>query len=182
MSTVRPPESGRTESGTAESDARRGGAYAAIPTQPHGAREHEQRGTREPGHGREHGDEQGIGELVSRATQQLSDLVRAELRLAVAELKDKGKHAGTGAGLFGAAGLVALFGAGALVACVIALLALAMPVWVSALIVGVVLLAIAGVLALMGRGQTKRAVPPVPEGAMDSTRQDVAEIKGRAHR
>jgi uncharacterized membrane protein YqjE len=140
----------------------------------HGAVEH--------GRGREHGDGQGVGELVSRATQQLSDLVRAELRLAVAELKDKGKHAGTGAGLFGAAGLVALFGAAALVTAVIAVLALVMPVWVSALIVGVVLLAVAGVLALMGRGQTKRAVPPVPEGAMESTRQDVAEIKGRAHR
>src|SRR5688572_20384074 len=60
--------------------------------------------------------EPGTGELVRQATQQVSDLMRAELRLAVAELKDKGKHAGTGAGLFGGAGLVALYGVGALLA------------------------------------------------------------------
>ncbi|MFB4319564.1 phage holin family protein [Actinomadura sp. 21ATH] len=177
MSTVRPPESGRTESGgTAGAEARgHGGAYAydaSVPAQPRGSEQTTGR----------RGHDEGVGELVSRATQQLSDLVRAELRLAVAELKDKGKHAGTGAGLFGAAGLVALFGAGALVAAVIAVLALVMPVWVSALIVGVVLLAIAGVLALMGRGQTKRAVPPMPRDAMESARQDVTEIKERAHR
>ncbi|MFC5745219.1 phage holin family protein [Actinomadura rugatobispora] len=125
---------------------------------------------------------EGVGELVSRASQQVSELVRAELRLAVMELKDKGKHAGTGAGLYGGAGLVALYGVGALIAAVIAALALVLPVWASALIVGAVLLVIAAVLAAMGRSQTKRAVPPKPEQAMDSARRDVAEIKERAHR
>lgn len=177
MSTVRPQESGRTEPvRTTEADARHGGAHAyqaSVPAQPDLRAEPD--GQAAGGQG------EGVGELVSRATQQLSDLVRAELRLAVAELKDKGKHAGTGAGLFGAAGMVALFGAGALVAAVIAALALALPVWASALIVGAVLLAIAGVLALMGRKQTRRAVPPMPENAMESARQDIAEIKGRAH-
>jgi len=123
---------------------------------------------------------ESVGVLVSRATQQVSDLVRAEMRLAMAELKDKGRHAGRGAGLFGGAGLVALYGAGALLAAVIAALALVLPVWAAALIIGVALLALAGLLALMGRGETRHAVPPTPERAMSSARQDVAEIKERA--
>jgi hypothetical protein len=125
---------------------------------------------------------ESVGVLVSRATQQLSDLVRAEMRLAVTEIKDKGKHAGLGAGLFGGAGLVALYGVGALLAAAIAALALALPVWLSALTIGAALLLVAGVMALMGRAQTKRAVPPKPERAMDSTRRDVVELKERAHR
>jgi hypothetical protein len=123
---------------------------------------------------------EGVGELVTRATRQLSDLVRAEMRLAAAELKDKGRHAGRGAGLYGGAGLVALYGAGALVAAAIAALALVMPVWLAALIIAVVLFVVAGVLAMMGRKQTRQAVPPKPERAMDSARQDVQEIKERA--
>jgi hypothetical protein len=134
-----------------------------------------------PGHtDGHHNGGQSVGVLVSRATQQLSDLLRAELRLAVAELKDKGKHAGRGAGLFGGAGLVALYGVGVLLAAAVAALALVLPVWLSALIIGVVLMVIAGVLALMGRAQTRRAVPPTPERALDSTRKDVVEIKERA--
>lgn len=123
---------------------------------------------------------ESVGVLVSRATQQLSDLLKAEMRLAVAELKDKGKHAGRGAGMFGGAGLVALYGVGALLTAAIAALALVLPVWASALIIGAVLLVIAGILALMGRAQTRQAVPPTPERAMSSTRQDVVEIKQRA--
>lgn len=134
---------------------------------------------RAPGHPN---GEEGVGELVSRATRQVSDLLHAEVRLAVTELKDKGRHAGRGAGLFGGAGLVALYGAGALVAAAIAAIALALPVWLAALIVGVALLVVAGILALMGRMDTRQAVPPTPERAMDSTRKDVAEIMGRAHR
>ncbi|MGK5556286.1 phage holin family protein [Actinomadura kijaniata] len=126
--------------------------------------------------------EQSTGELVSQATQQLTDLVRGELRLAVAEMKDKGRHAGKGAGLFGGAGLVALYGAAALVAAVIAALALVWPVWASALLVGAVLLAVAGVLALVGRKQMAQAAPPLPEQAIDSTKQDLDQIKESAHR
>jgi hypothetical protein len=166
MSTVRPPESGMRTEGPVAGDGH--GAYAYRPPEqrvPVGL----------------NGGE-SVGELVSRATRQVSDLVRAEMRLAAVELKDKGRHAGRGAGLFGGAGLVALYGAGALIAAIIAALALVMPVWLSALIVAVALFALAGVLALMGRKQAKQAVPPTPEFAMDSTRQDVAEIKERAHR
>jgi MFS family permease len=124
----------------------------------------------------------GVGELVNRASQQISELIRAELRLAVAEIKGKGRHAGFGAGLFGGAGVVAAYGGGAVVAAVIAALALAMPVWVAALIVGVILLAVAGVLALTGRKQLSQALPPIPEQAADSAKADIHEIKERAHR
>ena len=126
--------------------------------------------------------EQGVGELVAQASQQISDLVRQEMRLAMIEIKDKGRHAGKGAGMFGGAGAVALYGVAALVLAAIAALALVLPLWASALIVGVILLIVAAALALAGRSQVKQAMPPVPREAMDSARQDVAEIKGRVRR
>ena len=123
-----------------------------------------------------------IGELVSRLSQQVSQLVRDELQLALAELKQKGKHAGIGAGLTGAAGLISLFGLGALLVAVIAALALVLPVWAAALIVGAALLALAGVLALAGMRQVKRATPPMPEQAMASTKRDIQTVKESAKR
>ncbi|MFI0408873.1 phage holin family protein [Actinomadura sp. 3N508] len=124
--------------------------------------------------------EPGTGELVKQAAQQVSDLMRAELRLAVAELKDKGRHAGTGAGMFGGAALVALYGVAVLLAAVVAAIAVALPVWAAALIVGGFLMLVAGVLAMLGRSQTRKATPPKPEQAMDGARQTVAELKERA--
>jgi uncharacterized membrane protein YqjE len=174
MSTVRPQESGERAAGDGPAAT---GYTTPVPEDDAGRTPMETGAETRAARGGE-----GVGELVSRASQQVSELIRAELRLAVMELKDKGKHAGTGAGLYGGAGLVAMYGVGALIAAVIAALALAMPLWASALIVGVVLLVVAAVLAAMGRGQTKRAVPPKPEQAMDSARRDVAEIKERAHR
>lgn len=122
------------------------------------------------------------GELVRRLSTQLSELVRRELELARTELAAKGKRAGAGAGLAGAGGVIALFGVGALVAAAIAALAMVVPVWLSALIVGVVLLLVAGVLALAGRSQLKRAAPPVPEQAVQGVQDDVAAVKGAVHR
>ncbi len=117
------------------------------------------------------------GELVKRLSEQIPQLVRDELRLAQAELQQKGKRAGIGAGLAGAAGLISLFGLGALVIAVIAAMALVLPVWAAALIVGGVLLLVAGGLALAGIGQVKRATPPMPEQAMASTQRDVETVK-----
>ncbi|WP_344632537.1 phage holin family protein [Streptomyces glaucosporus] len=123
-----------------------------------------------------------MGELVSQATQQLSQLVREEMKLARAEMVRKGKRFGIGGGLFGGAGVVAFLALQALVATVIAALALVLPVWASALIVCCVLLAVAAALAAAGRKQVGRASPPKPERAIDSVKADVAEIKERAHR
>jgi uncharacterized membrane protein YqjE len=122
------------------------------------------------------------GDLVQQLSQQTAALVRQEMRLAQAELQEKGKRVGIGAGMFGGAGLVALYGVGALIAAVILLIATALEPWLAALIVGVVLLAVAGVVALLGRKQVDRATPPKPERAMESVQQDVEHVKERASR
>lgn len=121
-------------------------------------------------------------DLVKQATEQMSQLVRGELRLAQVELKRKGMHAGLGAGMFGAGGLVALYGLGVLIATAILALALVLPAWAAALIIGVLLMLVAGVLALIGKRQVKQASPPKPEWATDSVRADVATIRERARR
>lgn len=123
-----------------------------------------------------------VGELVKRASEQLSELVRGEMRLARAELTEKGRRARLGGGLLGGAALIAVIGLQALAATAIALLALAVSVWAAAAIVTGALFVIAAVLALLGKKQVARAVPPAPEAAIDSVKADVEEIKGRAHR
>lgn len=122
------------------------------------------------------GSEPSTAELVQRATEQVSRLVRDELALARAELTQKGKHAGIGIGLFGGGGALALYGLGALVATAILLLDLVLPAWAAALIVAVVLFALAGVLALVGKKQVSQAVPPVPQAAVRSVRADVDTV------
>ncbi len=128
------------------------------------------------------GKDDSVGTLVTQASQQLTQLVRDEMRLAQAEMVQKGKRFGIGGGLFGGAGMVAFLALQALVAAGIAALALVLPVWASALIVFGVLLVIAGVLALVGKKQVSQATPPAPERAIDSVKADVAEIKEKAHR
>jgi hypothetical protein len=127
-------------------------------------------------------EQHSVGELVGRATEQLSLLVRQEVSLAKEELAEKGRRAGRGGGLFGAAGAVGYVGLMTLSAAGVAALSLILPVWAAALIVTAVLLAVAGALAAAGRGQFRRAAPPAPESALDSVRADMEEIKGRAHR
>ena len=113
---------------------------------------------------------------------QISELVRGELALAKAELAQKGKRAGIGAGLAGTAGVLALYGVGALITTVIAALALVLPVWAAALIVAVVIFIVAGVLGLLGKNQIQRATPPVPENAVESVKRDVATVSERIKR
>jgi uncharacterized membrane protein YqjE len=126
--------------------------------------------------------ERSVGELVQELSQQTATLVRQEMRLAQVELQEKGKRAGTGAGMFGGAGLVALYGVGAVVAAVIMLVATAIEPWISALIVGAALLATAGILALLGRRQVEQATPPKPERAIESVQHDVEHVKERVRR
>ncbi|MFJ6382515.1 phage holin family protein [Kitasatospora sp. NPDC092039] len=123
-----------------------------------------------------------MGELVKRASQQLTELVRDELRLAQAEMKEKGRRYGKGGGLFGGAGLAGFLMAQALVATVIAALAVALPVWAAGLIVTAVLGLVAAVLAVSGKKQVDRAGPALPERTVENVKADVAEIKERAHR
>jgi membrane protein len=127
----------------------------------------------------EGGDRRSIstGDLVSRLSGEVSGLVRAELALARSELRAKGARLGMGAGLAGGAGLLAVGGLLALLVAAIAALALVLPTWVAAVLVGVVLLGVAGVLALLGRRQVRQALPPVPEQAVHGAQRDVQVIK-----
>lgn len=124
------------------------------------------------------GSDPTLGALVHDMTQQMSTLVRDEIRLAQAEMTRKGKKAGIGVGLFGGAGLVALYGVAVLLATVVLALALVMPAWLAALIVTVVLFAVAGVLALQGKSNVSKATPAKPEEAIEGFKQDMATVKG----
>jgi uncharacterized membrane protein YqjE len=118
-----------------------------------------------------------IGELVAKVSEQTTRLVRDELRLAQAEMAQKGKKVGIGAGLLGGAGVVALFGVGALVAAAIIGLASVVAGWAAALIVAVVLFVVAGVATLAGKKGIAQATPPVPVEAVRNTKADVAAVK-----
>ncbi|WP_328870515.1 phage holin family protein [Streptomyces sp. NBC_00287] len=129
-----------------------------------------------------HDAHHSVGELVGQATEQLSLLVRQELALAKEELAEKGRRAGRGGGLLGAAGAVAYAGLLALAGTAVAALSVTLSVWAAALIVTAVLFAVAAVLGATGRAQLKRAAPPTPEETLGSVRADVEEIRERAHR
>lgn len=126
--------------------------------------------------------EPSTAELVQRATEQLSRLVRDEFALARIELAEKGKHAGIGVGLFGGGGVFAFCAVGVFCAAAVLLLAEVMPAWAAALVVGALLLAAAGVFALLGRAQMRRAVPPMPERAAQSVRADVRTVSTAVRR
>lgn len=119
-----------------------------------------------------------IGALVHRLTEQIPELVRSEMRLAQAELTQKGKKAGLGVGMFSAAGLLAFFGLATLITTAILALALAVPAWAAALIVTGVLLAIAAVMAVLGKKEVEQAIPPQPERTIENVKEDVAAVKG----
>ena len=122
--------------------------------------------------------EASLGQLVSSVSQQIPDLIRSEIRLAQAEMAEKGKRAGVGVGMFGTAGLLALYGVGVLLATIVLLLDLVLPAWAAALIVTVVLFIAAGIAALVGKNKVSEAQPPKPERAMEGIKADVATVKG----
>ncbi len=124
--------------------------------------------------------ERSIGELFSKLSNETSTLIRQEMALARAELTEKGKEAGKGAGLFGGAGAVGLLGAGALTAGIILLLDLAIAAWLAAIIVGLIYVAVAAFLGLKGRDKIQAATPPVPEQTVDTVKEDVEWAKTRA--
>lgn len=123
-------------------------------------------------------EDESTGELVSRFSRDLSQLVRDELRMAQLEISGKAKKAGVGVGMFGAAGLLALYGGGVLITTAILALALVVPAWLAALIVGLVLLALAGIGALLGKKRVAAAAPAIPERTMDNLKRDVDAVRG----
>lgn len=128
----------------------------------------------EPARGRR---DESLGELLKELSDDLSTLVRQELRLAQAEMTEKGKKAGLGLGMFSGAGLVAFLALQGLTACVIALLATTMKVWLAALIITVVYVLVAGGLALIGKRKVSEATPPVPDQTTETLKEDVQWAK-----
>jgi uncharacterized membrane protein YqjE len=128
------------------------------------------------------GQDRSAGELVKQLSEQVSVLVRDELRLAQLEMTRKGKQAGLGAGLLGGGGLIALYGVGCLIACAVIAISGVLAAWLAALIVGAVLLAVAGLAALAGKSRLRQATPPLPREAVGSVKEDVEEIRERARR
>jgi len=117
--------------------------------------------------------DRSLGELLRQLSEQTTRLVHQELELAKAELQQKGRQAGAGAGMFGGAGALGLAALGALTACCILALDAVMPAWLAALIVAVVYGIIAFVLVKRGQDKLMQATPPVPEQTIETVKEDV---------
>jgi MFS family permease len=124
--------------------------------------------------------ERPVGELLRQLAEETTTLVRQELELAKAEMAEKGKRAGLGVGMWGAAGVVGLLALGAFTAALILALDGAMPNWAAALLVTAVYAVIAGVLYLRGKERVDAVGTPVPEEAIDNIKEDVEWAKTRA--
>ena len=121
--------------------------------------------------------DRSVAELVRDAIEQTRTLVRDEMRLAVIELRRKGKRFGASAGVVGGAGVLAFYGGAALLAGVVLLVATALPAWISALVVGGAVLLVAAVLTLIGKKQVEQAVPPVPQEAAEGVQRDIHAVR-----
>ena len=125
------------------------------------------------------GPEPTLGAVVHDLSTQIPELVRSEVRLAQAEMTEKGKRAGLGLGLFSGAAILAFLGLATLIATAILAIAQVLDAWLAALLVTVALLLGAGLLALLGKNQVVEATPPKPERAVDGIKEDIATVKGR---
>jgi uncharacterized membrane protein YqjE len=118
-----------------------------------------------------------IGELLKQLANETATLVRQELDLAKAEMREKAGKAGPGFGMWGAAGATGLLALGSLTAFLILALDGAMPNWLAALIVGLVYAGVAGVLYLRGKRRVESAGSPVPEKTIETVKEDVQWAK-----
>ena len=121
-----------------------------------------------------------VGELMKQLANETTTLVRQEIELAKAEMTQKARSAGIGAGMLGAAGVAALLALGALTAFVILALDGALASWLAALIVAILWAAVAAVLAILGRARVREAGPPTPEQTVESVKEDVEVAKTSA--
>jgi uncharacterized membrane protein YqjE len=126
-------------------------------------------------------DDPTLGALVNQLTQQVPELIRSEIRLAQAEVSEKGKRAGVGIGMFSVAGLLAFFALATLITTAVLALALVVDAWLAALIVALVLLAAAAVAGVLGKNKVASATPAKPERAMEGVKEDIATVKGGHH-
>jgi uncharacterized membrane protein YqjE len=121
--------------------------------------------------------DRSVGELLKQLANETTTLMRQELELAKAEMREKAGKAGPGFGMWGAAGAMALLALGALTAFLILALDGAMPNWLAALIVALVYGTIAGLLYLRGKQKVDEAGSPVPEQTIDTLKEDVQWAK-----
>jgi hypothetical protein len=118
--------------------------------------------------------------LLRELGDEIGMLVRQELALARAEMVEKSRPAMASAGMFGAGALFGLGAFAAMTACIIAALALVVPLWAGALVVAVLYGIVAGVLAITGKKTLQEAAPIVPQQAAESVKEDVEWAKTRA--
>lgn len=122
-------------------------------------------------------EEPTLGALVHRLAEDIPALVRSEIRLAQAEVAEKGRQAGAGLGMFSAAGLLAFFGIATVIAAAVIGLAEVLPAWASALVVAAALLLLSGMLALSGRNKVAESQPLKPERAVAGVQRDIETLK-----
>jgi uncharacterized membrane protein YqjE len=132
-----------------------GGAYSAGPEDPR---------------------DRGLGELVKDLASQTSTLVRQEIKLAQAEVTQRGKVAGKGAGMLAGAAVTALLGLGAFTALLIIALDSLMPLWLAALIATLLWLAVAAVLGMVGKKALQASTPPAPQ-TVETVKEDIEWAK-----
>jgi hypothetical protein len=136
------------------------------------------------GRGRHDWDEQdrSVGQIVGDLTSQVAHLARVEAQLAAREIGDKAKRGAFGGGMFALAGVIAIYGGAALALAAGIALAMVWPAWLAAVVMGVALLAVAGIFALVGRAKLRAALPPVPDETMEHAREDARALRGRMDR
>lgn len=123
--------------------------------------------------------EQPLPQLLKQLSQETTTLLKKEIELAKAEVRESGKKAGIGAGMFGAAGiagLMALFAFTLFLIDLIGQLFDSDKFWLGALIVAIVYGVIAGVLALQGKNKVQQATPPAPQ-TVETVKEDVEWAK-----
>jgi len=123
--------------------------------------------------------QESVSELIKDLSRDISDLVRQEIELARAEMMEKGKKAGIGAGMFGGAALMGAAAVGGSMATIIIVLDLWMPLWLAALITTVLYAAVAAVLAMRGRDELRQTGTPIPEKTKESVKEDIQWAKTR---
>jgi len=121
-------------------------------------------------------EERSLGDLFAELARETGTLVRQEVALAKTEMTQKATQVGRDAGMIGMGGAIAYAGLLALIAAIILGLGELMPLWLSALIVGVVVAGVGYVLIQRGRDALKRA-DLTPHETIDSLKEDAEWAK-----
>jgi uncharacterized membrane protein YqjE len=124
--------------------------------------------------------ERPLGEVAKDLTNDLSLLVRQELQLAQAELKQQGRSMVPAVAMFAGAAVAGLCALGAMTAFLVILFSLFLDDWLAALIVTLLLAGAASVLALQGKKILERAKRPPLEETIETVKEDVQWAKTRA--